>query len=131
MRHTVKTGKVIFISLRIALLSACASVGAQQIASSGGETPCRPDALAVKPTESGLITTEAGKAFQVLGQDFIDHTSWRAGDPLLVCEGQRQPGDTSRLYTLRNVVKREELVTQLVPSTTPEYRPTKASEARK
>jgi hypothetical protein len=72
---------------------------------------CSDDILAwvVRTTdvaEPYVLVTRSGRAFQLLGQDFIDPRSWRSGDPLRLCVDVADPRTTA----IQNLSRQERLM---------------------
>lgn len=111
------------------LVIQCSSSPAQTQVSAPPRESCVADVLAVKPPESGVLRTRTSGVFQALGQDFIDYTTWRKNARLEVCREPTRPGDSSKIYRLRNLDNKEELVVTAMETIapTPASRPPSAS----
>ena len=71
---------------------------------------CHEDIITRVSKDGAVIDTKTGGAFDVLGQDFIDPTTWHAGDHVTVCtEADSQPKGAP-VYDLNNHRLGERLV---------------------
>lgn len=111
MRLSITTSVWLLLVAAGLQLAAASSSSAEQSPSNSLPAGCVVDALAQRPPKSGLIHTKSGRLFQALGQDFIDDTTWRKAESIVICEG---PSDHTAKpmprYHLRNVPRGEELV---------------------
>ncbi len=65
------------------------------------------DAVAAEPY---LLTTVQGRHLRLLGQDFIDPRTWRAGESLSVCKDPDEPSSRVTFVRITNLKKQEVLV---------------------
>jgi dihydrofolate reductase len=72
---------------------------------------CLNDAVKALSRNEACLYTHANRVFLLLGQDFIDQTTWNLGDKLQICPYETQ-NHIANIYKLLNKERGETLVGQ-------------------